>query len=321
VTLPARFDMQYPAPLAPEFDVSQKLGHLEYLETSRPELVLIGDSQLFLGIDRERLSADLGLDAYKIAIPGSGSAIWYLVMKNSVVEASHTPRLVVVTFRDTLLTLPDYRVNGRYFDLVDDFAKRSEPVLLQLAYINQMSPAEMVAERYMPLYSARREIREGLDRALRYDLPALSGCDAACADTAVESVFGRERLDPAALSAAVDAAQQSMFTPAAFDFDERVGRSFLPEIIQLASERGIKIAFVRMKTLIYPTPASEPPAMSRYMQRLRTYIEVHGAAFVDFGHDERLRPELFFDEMHFTSDGAAVFTDLLAAELEPILGE
>jgi len=318
-TLPGHFDIPYPAPVGPEFDAAQKIGPQQYLELHKPALVLIGDSQLYLGVDPEQLSRNLGVETYQIAVPGSGSAVWYLLMKNSLAESMHVPELVVITFRDTLLTLPGYRVTGRYFDLVDDYARKTEPVLLERAYLNQLNGLETAAERYVPLFSARREIREGLDRDVRYGLPRLAGCDEACVDDGIEAVFGRERLDPAALSSAVDAAQQSMFTPEAFDFDGQVERSLLPEIIRIADERGIRLVFVRLKTLIYPTLATEPPAMRMYMRALEAYLAARGAEFLDFSHDERLISAYFFDEMHFTTGGAQAFTDLLAQGLQPIL--
>jgi len=60
--------------------------------------------------------------------------------------------------------------------------------------------------------------------------------------------------------------------------------------------------------------------MRRYMASLRAYLEASGATLADFGHDERLGSTYFFDEMHFTDQGAAVFTDLLAGELATIVG-
>jgi len=320
-TLPLHFDISYPAPLGPQFDARSKIEHLEYIEAHRPEMVLIGDSQLYLGVDQEQLSGELGAVTYKIAIPGSGSAVWYLLMKNSVAESSYAPHVVVVVFRDTLLTVPAYRATGRYFDLVDDYARRNEPLLLERAYLNQMGPLEKAAEQYFPLYSARREIREGVDGDLRYALPSLLGCASACVDNAINTVFGRERLDPAALSQAIDAAQQTMFTPAALDFSTEVGRSFLPEMIRIAQERGIRLVFVRLKTLIYPMLATQPPALREYISLLGAYLAQKDAVLLDFGQDERIQPEYFFDELHFTAEGMGVFTHLLAEELQPILAE
>ena len=316
--LPPHFDIPYPAPLGPVFDPQRKPEHLEYIQEHHPEIVLIGDSTLFLGVDQGQLTAELGRETYSIAIPGSGSAVWYLLMKNTIAESAYTPRVVVILFHDTLLTLPAFRTTGLYFDIVDDYSRRNEPVLLERAYLDQMNPVEKAAQQYFPLFSARREMREGLDRRLRYSAPALLKCPQNCVDEAINSVFGKQRLNPEALSQAIDAAQQSMYTPKVMDFDRQVDRSFLPEMIRIATENNIQLVFVRIKTLTFPTVATEPAALRAYMTALEVYVLRNHALYVDFSHDERIKDEYFFDDLHLGAEGKEVFTHLLAEELRSL---
>jgi hypothetical protein len=168
LTLPGYFNFPYPQVLGPQFDPMLKRDKTGYISDNRPDMVMIGDSVLFLDVDEALLSQQLGLKAYSIALPGSGSAAWYLLLKNSILKSAHTPKYVVIFFRDTLLTVPDYRTRGRYFGLLDDYARGREPLVTQLAFVNRMDPLEKLAEQYLPSYSARWQIREVVDRKVRY---------------------------------------------------------------------------------------------------------------------------------------------------------
>jgi hypothetical protein len=318
--LPAHYDIPYPQTLDPQFKPNVKREYIDAISLNRPGLVLIGDSVLYLGIDQESLSEQLGVETYSVGVPGSGSAVWYLILKNVVLGASHRPKYAVVVFRDTMLTTPAFRTTGRYFGLLDDFAGRREPLVAQLAFIDQMSPIEKLAEQYLPLYSARWEIREGLDSRIRYTSPyLLLDCSAECTDEAMNSIFGRERVDVVALNQAVEGAGETLYAPEAMDFDEQIDRSFLPATIQLAQDNEITLIFVRTRTLMFPVDSSEPVALRNYMESLEAYISGHGAHYLDFAHDERIKDEYFFDLLHFNAAGQDVFTQILADELKVFL--
>jgi hypothetical protein len=318
--LPGHYDIPYPQPIGPQFKPNVRRDRIDAISIYQPELVLIGDSVLYLGVDQEGLSEELGMETYSIGVPGSGSAVWYLILKNVVLGASHRPKYAAIVFRDTMLTTPSFRTTGRYFGLVDDFAGRREPLVSQLAFIDQMSPIEKLAEQYLPLYSARWEIREGLDSRIRY-MPSslLLDCSAECTDEAMNSIFGRERVDVVALNQAVEDAGETLYAPEALDFDEQIDRSFLPATIQLAQENEITLIFVRTRTLMFPEYASEPVALRNYMESLNAYISGHRAHYLDFAHDERIKDEYFFDPLHFSAAGQEAFTQILADELKVFL--
>lgn len=318
--LPGHYDIPYPQSLGPQFKPNVRRDYIDAISTDQPELVLIGDSVLYLGVDEPMLTNQLGMKTYSLGVPGSGSAAWYLILKNVVLGAAHRPKYVVILFRDTMLTTPSFRTTGRYFGLVDDFAGRKEPLVTQLAFIDQMNPIEKLAEQYFPLYSARWEIRDGLDSRIRYTAPsALLNCPAECTDDAINSIFGRERVDVVALNQAVEDAGQTLYAPAAMDFEDQVERSFLPATIQLARENDLTLVFVRTKTLIFPEYASEPFALRRYIESLDTYLSESGAYYLDYAHDPRIKDTYFFDSLHFNADGKEAFTQMLADELRPFL--
>jgi hypothetical protein len=318
--LPGYYDIPYPQVLGPQFSHQVRRDRIEAISENKPELVLVGDSVLYLSIDQEMLTEHLGRKTYSMGIPGSGSTVWYLFLKNVILGTSYHPKYLVVMFRDTMLTTPSFRTTGRYFGLVDDFAGRREPLVAQLAYVDQMTPLERVAEQYFPLYSARWEIRAALDSRLRYAAPSIFlGCSAECTDDAMNSIFGRERVDVTALNQAVEDAGQILYAPAAMDFEREIERSFLPAMLRLAKENDIRLIFIRTKTLLYPEYASEPFALRSYIQSLQEYITGNGAYYLDYAHDERIKDTFFFDSLHFNEEGKEAFTKMLAGDLEPFL--
>ncbi|WKZ36130.1 MAG: hypothetical protein QY332_21200 [Anaerolineales bacterium] len=313
--LSARFNAAYPAALGPRFKPEIKKEHIKGIEENQPELVLIGDSVLYEGVDPILLSEQLGEKSYAITVPGSGTASWYLVMKNIILQADHRPKYIVILFRNTMLTVPQYRTTGRYFELLGDFASKNEPLVAELAFINQMSPLERILEQYIPLYTMRLRIRDKLYNLLRYT-PAvvLAGCNRECTDEAMGSVFG-SNVDPLALNQMMEDASRVLYAPEEMDFDRQVDRSFLPYMIQLAQKNIVTLVFVRTKIL-----GTEPLALVDYSQALDAYLWEQDHVFlVNFSDDPRITEEFHVDGLHMNNHGRREFTRMLADELRSII--
>jgi hypothetical protein len=310
-----RFNATYPAPLGPQFKPDIKKEHVKGIEKKQPDLVLIGDSVLYEGVDPVLLSEQLGLNAYSITVPGSGTASWYLVIKNVVLESAHRPKYIVVLFRNTMLTVPQYRTTGRYFELLGDFASKNEPLLAELAFINQMSPLERILEQYIPLYNMRLKIRDRLYDLLRYTPAFMSmGCDRECVDEAMGSIFGRD-VDPVALNLMMEDAATMLYASDEMHFEKQVDQSFLPYMIELAQKNNINLVFVRMKVL-----GTEPPALADYSKALDAYLMEQDHVFlVNFSDDPRITDEFHFDALHMNGYGRQEFTKLLADEFRSII--
>ena len=56
LTLPVYFNFPYPQVLGPQFDPMLKRDKTDYISDNRPDMVLIGDSVLFLDVDEALLS-------------------------------------------------------------------------------------------------------------------------------------------------------------------------------------------------------------------------------------------------------------------------
>ncbi len=317
LALPGLFNGPYPHPPGPTFDRDASRLYLREIEQQQPAIVLLGDSLLTKGVEKSLFQARVGLPAYKLDIPGSSSALWYLVERSNIIPAEPAPRMLVVLFRDTLLTAPAFRTTGPYFGLIDKFARPSDSLLLEKAYLSQLSPLQKLLEGWLPLYTYRLEMRESIEAGLRHLLPALFGCDRGCADNALTGVMGD--VQPDLFARSIRQAESGLYSPEQLDFNARVEASFLPEIIRLAREGGIRLVFVRAPTNIFPDPSAQPPGLDRYMQDLATYLAGQSIPFLDLSRVEGIGPGQFVDPHHLNLEGKSIFTRALAAALQPYL--
>jgi hypothetical protein len=277
-------------------------------------VVLLGDSMLTKGVDLQRFQERIGVRTYKLDIPGSSSALWYLVLKSNIVPAEPAPHTVVILFRDTLLTAATFRTTGPYFGLIDKFASPDDTLLRERAYLAQLGRLEIALEEYLPLFTYRTEVRESVDAGLRHGAPALLACDRACADDAMTSALGD--VEPSLFTRSILQAEQALYTPAELDFSRQIDRSFLPAIIELARERGIHLIFVRAPTNVFPDPASQPGGLDPYFAELNRYLADRNISMLDLSRVEGIGPDQFVDPHHMTVEGKTIFTDVLGSVLK-----
>jgi hypothetical protein len=183
------------------------------------------------------------------------------------------------------------------------------------AYLNQMNPLEKWAEAWFPPFGSRWSIRQGLDARIRYTMPAQIGCDQPCMDNAMGVVFGDDNMDPNFLSGALAAADDYLYSAEVLDFDGQVGRSFLPDLIQLAKDHDVQLVLVRMRILRFVAPGSEPPALRDYNEKLAAYLADNGVVYLDYSGEQSLTRETFADPLHMNDQGKAIFTDMLGEDL------
>ncbi len=315
VAIPARYDVEYPRDVKPQFDNHIRRKFVDAIEKDHPDMVLLGDSMLYPSVNSETLSATLDKKIMSIGLPGSASTLWYLIVKNNIVEAKVPPKTLVIFFRDSMMTVPGYRVTGRYFEQIDEFARPKDGELVKKAYLNQMNPLEKWAEAWFPPFGSRWSIRQGLDARIRYTMPAQIGCDQPCMDNAMGVVFGDDNMDPNFLSDALAAADDYLYSAEVLDFDGQVGKSFLPDLIQLAKDHDVQLVLVRMRILRFVAPGSEPPALRDYNEKLAAYLADNGVVYLDYSGEQSLTRETFADPLHMNDQGKAIFTDMLGEDL------
>ncbi len=314
IFLPIYFRGPYPHPPGPTFDKAVSKLYLREINERHAALVLLGDSLLTKDVDANALQHSLGLSTYKLDIPGSSSALWYLVTKSNISEANPAPRYLLVLFRDTLLTAPIFRTTGPYFGLIDKFAAPADTLLLQRAYLEDLNPLQPALEMFLPLYTYRGQERASVDAALRHTLPTQFGCNHPCADEAMQSALGD--IAPEIYAASILQAEQALYTREELNFSGQVNRSFLPEIIRLANRHGIQLIFVRAPTNIFPNAASEPKGLEQYIANLHDYLTAQNIPMLDLSRVDGIGPAQFVDPHHMTLEGKAIFTQALIEALK-----
>ncbi len=319
VIIPSRYGVKYPREIGPLFDEFYKRDSLQDIATKKPQIVMVGDSVFMRGVDRKQLAADTGKSVYGIGVAGSASALWYAVLMHDIVPSPHKPEMLIIVFRDTMLTTPGYRVNGSYFTQLDEYATPSDSLIIERAYVNLMNPLEKISEGFFPLYGSRLSLRETLDRYLRYSgNRLLLSCNADCTDLAMGTVFGAGNMEQNILGDAIGTAESYLYTPQALDFERQLNRSFLPEIVRLCNENGIQLVLIRTKTLRYPDEESEPLELKTYMNDMADYLEANGIVLLDYGQEPSLKEEFFYDPLHLNEEGRAVFTALIVDALRTL---
>ncbi len=192
-TLPSVYGTRYPRNIEPEFDSRVRPIHRNALIRRIPDAVFIGDSTLGDNVDFQQIHALLGIKTYDIVIYGSASALWYLIIKNNIAVSPITPDYLVLFFRETMLTTPDYRVTGQYFPIIEEFVGKNDDLLARYSYLDQMSWLEKLAERYFPLYGDRLNFRNSLEYRFNHTLPLLLlTCGEFCVSEARELVYAAD---------------------------------------------------------------------------------------------------------------------------------
>jgi hypothetical protein len=284
------------------------------IEANKAEVALLGNSFLREGVDTDTLQTILGRPVEKIALSGSSSAVWYLILKNNIINADPAPQFAIIFFVDNFLTKPDYFIESYYSD-VDRFGGVEEPLLDDLSYWDSVGFLDKTATEYSAFYRFRYQLQQNYYNFAFSFLPGILGYSAQEADFAGDMAFNSSTRDPEILTPIEQANWQA---PVNAFYDE-VGHSFLPEMLRIAAGKNVQLIFVRMKRLRDVQPDSQPPGMPEYMKDLEYYLSQNGSVLLDFTDKKQLTLGYFGEGDHLNEDGRILFTRLLARELLRLL--
>ena len=314
-----RFADGYPFPVGPQFDPHIRQKYEEMLDQENPQILVFGDSVIDTNVDANLMTGRLEKRVSAISEPGAGSALLYLILKNNIATAEYKPDVLILVFRDTVLTTPGFRVYGSFFEVMDEYAGAEDDFVLQLAIRDRMSLLEKLAEAYLPPYWGRWDLRALLvSRVINFPTRALFDCPQECYETAMGDVFGNQNFEPDQLNEAINSAENFLYTDENLDFESQIDQSFLPEIIRISQENNIKLILVRTKILRFSMENPEPGTLTNYISELHAYAQNQDIMLIDFAHDDRLNPVLFKDTHHLNSDGKKIFTEMLIEAIEAI---
>jgi len=314
-----RFAEGYPFPVGPQFDPHIRQKYEELLDREQPQILVLGDSVIDTNVDANLMASQLGKPVSAISEPGAGSALLYLVLKNNIATAESKPDILIIVFRDTVLTSPGFRVHGSFFEVMDEYGGDEDDFALQLAIRDRMSPFEKLAEAYFPPYWGRWDLRALIvSRLINLPERVLFRCSQECYEEAMQSVFGNQNFETDQLNETINSAENFLYTDENLDFEAQIDQSFLPEIIRISRENNIKLVLVRTKILRFSNESPEPAALTNYMSDLRAYAQSQDIILIDFAHDDRLTADLYKDIHHLNLDGKPVFTQMLIEAIESV---
>jgi hypothetical protein len=318
VILPQWLPIRYPRALGPVFSADVRMSYQTQIQKEKPEVILLGNSVINSGIDLQLFERIINRKTVKFSNPGTASAYWYLLMKSNIVTSNPPPGYLLIFFLDNLLTSPELGVTGAYQVMIDEVAGENEEVLLQKAYLNQINPVESYLDSHLPVFGERDTLKEKIDNRLKYSLPfAVENCDKTCLDAALDQTF--TQLNMIQDNFAQTTVNVDPWSGRAWDFDTLVDKSFIPDMIQLANEKGIQLIFIREKNAKVMNLSDESADMRRYFQEMAAYLSKHGIYFFDFAHESALTLDMFRDGMHLGPAGQQIFTRLVAERFSALI--
>ena len=281
------------------------------LAAMNPGYVVIGDSMAGR-IDSRRLGELTGRPVAPLLQTASGSAYWYLALKNWVIASGIRPRIVFVFFRDTNLTDVLFRLNTWSLDSV---ALEREDELNRVVAMLSGTPAhrlELAVER----------VYQG-DLARRWAEPALLEWPARVLIPShrhrAEFLYGMNARFDLDHQRKTDAGDVQVSDDAGTDFHRYVDRSVLPLMLRDAKAADLRICFVRVQRRpIGGTPPAQSAAMRRYVRDLQSFIELNGGLFHDDTGDPEMTLDMYEDGDHIARQWHARYTEILFARLRPL---
>ncbi len=288
------------------------VDQLQALADAKPEYIFLGNSMLETRIDPEHLSEALGGAAVRsLAVPGSQSAIWYLQLKNLIAASGAQPEAVFIFFRNDLITRPLARIGGQNLELTESLSLEDEPLFDRV--IAQSRDVEQRLESALAdVYPVQLRQEEAVDLISRAGAVPL-GPDRSELLVRTDDLFTFANFR--------DAAQEVDEPTASRTVAESIGDSFVPAMLDVAEQHGLKLVFVRVQT--EPKEGGEArqsDALARYSDDLAAYLAERGVAYHDFTGDPDVDPALYYDGYHLYERYIPIWTDLFIERLGEHLG-
>lgn len=258
-----------PAPARNRFDAAP----LRAMRKKKPDYVLIGNSMVKTRFDERVLNRGLsGRRALIVANDSSRSAMWYAMFKNYIIASGQRPRRVLFFFRDLELTAATAGTQGDGRWRLERVSLPREPVIdarLSPRWTNPVDRLRHELEESVPVARLREGTSPFIDRFALW----LAGKVSAPEDVQVADINEAFALANVRAAPRVDEVPELPSRRLSGSFGELVDDSFLPDIIALAREHAVPIAFVRIRTRASASGSLESEQFATYQRDLRAYLE------------------------------------------------
>lgn len=293
--------------------------YIKYIDYKKPSITFIGNSMVKNGVIPDLFSEQSFVPAITTHRSGASSAWWYLCVKNVILKAKHKIPVVVIVFRDYFLTMPNYRVKGKGYEMtIDMLCSKQEPILDRLAYLNGISSVEYFLMKNWPLYQKRSEYLDGFNTTIKTKIGNWFDYSLEEVNSSIDSTFQQDNM----VARYVTSRQLDVESVKGIhDFNENINKSFLPEIIKLCKESKIQVIFVRLKRRRDLSDKELPEELIDYNKMLADYLNEQDIPLIDFTNEPKIEEKHFGHGDHYNGKGAKIFTGLLASKLESYIIE
>jgi hypothetical protein len=286
----------------------------EKLGEEKPEIVLIGDSMLDTRIDEEVLQKIAGVELEKMPYSGSGSASWWLVLKNYIAPQPDPPGTVVIFFRNMQLTLAHYNTDGRFRRRLEPLmSDHGEPFLeeiLRSARKKETGKLLSLAQKVYPVQKHQGEWQDKIySRAL---ILCTTPEERPTVRKRAEHLFSARGLRADAGEFVEGDENMIGLAPADHDLQAELPESLLPALLDLARQKKIRLVFFRVKRKPQDdgTLRFESGYLQAYMTALEDYLRSAGVTFIDESADPEIGRDFYGGDDHVREDRRADYTRL-----------
>jgi len=304
-----------PALEGPRARVDFDAGPVHELVRTRPGYIFIGDSITGTRIDEGRLAQLAGRPVQLLLQAGSGSAFWYLALKNWVIASGTKPRAVFILFRDTNLTDVLFRLDQPFRWSVDKVAHDRETELDAVIARRVSTPPRLLARTVERVYQGDRA-RSWIEPALvSWPTRLLMSTRQRRDDFTVRmnERFGLDHLRSFEAADVPDSDDREA------DFGHFVDRSVLPLMLRDARTAGITLCLVRVQRRpVGRRPPAQSEKMRRYVRDLQAYVEAHGGVFHDETGDPALTLDMYEDGDHLAREARGRYLEIFLDRLRPL---
>jgi hypothetical protein len=293
-----------------KFDASPR----EKLAQKKPGVVFLGDSMLETRIDEKVLRDVSGIKFEKMPYPGSGSAFWWLIVKNYIAPQPDPPRTIVIFFRNMQLTLADYHAHGRFRPRLEALmSDDGEPFLETILRSERKQEDETLLSLAQKLYPLQKHQLEWQEKIYTRALILFTASDERYkVRKRVDRLFSTRNLRADAGAYAEGDDNATGLAPAGHDLRTMLHGSLLPALLDLARQKKIRLVFFRVKRKPRDdgTPRLESSDLQAYIAALEDHLRSAGATFIDETTDPEIGRDFYGGDDHLRKDRMADYTRL-----------
>ncbi len=280
---------------------------VDQFDLTKASTVFLGNSLLDTRIDADYLSELTGDSAVSLAIDGTAPGIWYVQMKNIVAVSENPPSRVFIFFHDDLITRPIYFTGPEDLGLIERLSQSSISGYGALPSTPQ-SIRDRILNAFVSIYPIARSSSYAASSSVSSIGAEIAGIEKQELNDSSDQFF----------SFANKREQDAVIQGPKFhgNFNSAIGKSFLPQIIELTKAIDVDLTVVRVAAKPNPDgSSSDPESLDNYTVDLASYLTTNNVNYIDMsGHIENgtLDAAMYYDGYHLKHRFLATYTEFFA---------